>query len=306
MNSHAWALFQFRLIAEGVFLPTLLPLTIGEGPRMEFLTPNWSEEEWGNHQFGDPHHWWSTERRTWAWWQFSATPIRPRWRPAMPSLHSMPTLIFWQPSVAVVMARYSNTPYISWRTSHSLFLDVGTLSGGASSAQFPLDRLCLYWLIPFLQDRGAATSWRGERKAGNVPPYLPEILWESSEEEHYLSDPISLSVPNVGPSSTFRRGHQEEGMQMEGGSGYHPALKLLQDINQARAQLEYELIQETQEFAERYEHKWAKHVRRHARRGHRWLIRPMPPSRRYFPRWVWQWLSSYCPSASLWQCLSAT
>ena len=87
------------------------------------------------------------------------------------------------------------------------------------------------------------------REAGNVP-HLPEILWESSEEEHCLSDPISLSVPMSAPPP-----HLEEGTQTEGGSGYHPALKLLQDANEARAKLEYELIQETQELGERYEHK---------------------------------------------------
>ena len=43
----------------------------------------------------------------------------------------------------VVVSRYSYTPYIPQWTSCSLYLDVGTLSGGTSSAQFPLDRLCL-------------------------------------------------------------------------------------------------------------------------------------------------------------------
>ena len=34
--------------------------------------------------------------------------------------------------------------------------------------------------------------------------------------------------------------------------GFHPALKLLQDTNQATAQLECELVQETQELDGRY------------------------------------------------------
>ena len=50
------------------------------------------------------------------------------------------------------------------------------------------------------------------------------------------------------------------------GSSYHPSLKLLQDNNQARAQLEYELIQEAQELAKRYKHKPAKQAQRHTRR----------------------------------------
>ena len=88
-----------------------------------------------------------------------------------------------------------------------------------------------------------------------------------------LSDPISLSVPMSAPPPHLGEGTQtEEGLdhhpastQTEGGSGYHTFLKLLGDANQARAQLEYELIQETQELAERYEHKQAKWAKRHAR-----------------------------------------
>ena len=48
------------------------------------------------------------------------------------------------------------------------------------------------------------------------------------------------------------------------GLGYHPSLKLLWEANQARALLECELIQETQELADRCEHKQAKQARRHA------------------------------------------
>ena len=113
---------------------------------------------------------------------------------------------------------------------------------------------------------------RGKR-GWKQTPHLPGILWESSEEEHHLSDLISLSVPMSVPPQCLEEGTQmEEGpgyhpasTQMDGGAGYHPALKLLQSTNQARVQLEYELIQETQELAERYKHKWAKQARRHAR-----------------------------------------
>ena len=49
------------------------------------------------------------------------------------------------------------------------------------------------------------------------------------------------------------------------GSGYHPSLKLLQDTNQSRAQLEYELIQESQGLAERYKCKCTKQAQRHTR-----------------------------------------
>ena len=36
----------------------------------------------------------------------------------------------------VVVRNYSNTPYIPRGTSHSLYLDMGTLSGGMFSTQF--------------------------------------------------------------------------------------------------------------------------------------------------------------------------
>ena len=89
--------------------------------------------------------------------------------------------------------------------------------------------------------------------------HLPEILCENSVEEHHLSSPISLTVPMPAPPPHLEESTQtEEGsgchpasIQTEGGSGYHPSLKLLQDSNKARAQLEYELIQETEELTER-------------------------------------------------------
>ena len=166
---------------------------------------------------------------------------------ALSTLHQCDSL---GPSV-VVMRRYSNTPYIPWGTSHSLYLDVVTLSGGTFSAQFPQDRLHLHW--------GVAPMSGGGREAGNIPPSSRDSVG-GFKREHHLSGLISLLVP-----MSALPPHLEEGSQTEGGSGYHPALKLLQDPNQARGQLEYELVQETQELTERYEHKQAKQARRHAR-----------------------------------------
>ena len=51
-----------------------------------------------------------------------------------------------EPSM-VVVNRYSNTPYIPWGTTHSLYLDVGTFPGGVTSTQLPLDRPSLCWLL---------------------------------------------------------------------------------------------------------------------------------------------------------------
>ena len=53
-----------------------------------------------------------------------------------------------KPSV-VVVRRYTNTSYIPQGTSWLLYLDVSTLAGCASSAQFPLDHLHLQRLLPY-------------------------------------------------------------------------------------------------------------------------------------------------------------
>ena len=51
-----------------------------------------------------------------------------------------------------------------------------------------------------------------------VYPHFPEFLWGSSEEEHHISDLISLLVLLLAPPP-----HLEEGTQTEGESDYHPA-----------------------------------------------------------------------------------
>ena len=65
-----------------------------------------------------------------------------------------------------------------------------------------------------------------------VYPILQEALWESSEEDHHLSDPILLSVT----SSPFFL-HQEESSQTEEGPSLRPALVQLQSVTWARSQL---------------------------------------------------------------------
>ena len=133
-------------------------------------------------------------------------------------------------SVAVVR-RYTNTPYIPLGTSHFLYIDMSTLSGGASSAQFPLAWLCLHRLLPFSEAEVVLPHDEGEVGL-KVYPHSQEVLWKSSEEEHCLSDPVLLSIP----LSTLLP-HQEQGTQMEEQLGYHPALQQLQDFKQARIQL---------------------------------------------------------------------
>ena len=151
---------------------------------------------------------------------------------------------------------------------------MGTFSQGVSSTQFPFDRLHLCQLLLFSESEMLLPCEVGGEGLKTYP-HLPEFLWGTLEEEHHLSNPISLSIPLPAPASLLEECTQTEGgldhhpacTQKEGelgchpasaqteGFGYHPFLKLLQDANQARAQLECELFQETQELAERFEHK---------------------------------------------------
>ena len=104
-------------------------------------------------------------------------------------------------------------------------LYLSTFSGGAALAQFALDQLCLYRLLP-LSDTEVVLPPEEEEMGLKVFHYFWEALWQSSEEEHHLSDLILLLVPSLAPHPC-----QEEGIQKEGGLGLHPALKLLQDFN---------------------------------------------------------------------------
>ena len=91
----------------------------------------------------------------------------------------------------VLVRRYSYTSYFPRGMSHLLYLDVDTLSGGATSTQFPLDRLHLHWLLPFSRSEVLLPHEVGEEGL-EAYPLLPEFLWEGLDKEHCLSNPISL------------------------------------------------------------------------------------------------------------------
>ena len=108
----------------------------------------------------------------------------------------------------VVVRRYTNTSYIPHGSSHFLYLDVSTLSRVASSVQFPLGQLCLCRLLPY-SDIEEVLSWEEGKVGLKVFPYFQKVLWQSLEEEHCLSNLISLSVPlSASPS---RKEHPDEG-----------------------------------------------------------------------------------------------
>ena len=172
------------------------------------------------------------------------------------ALHQCDSL---KPSM-VVVSMYTNTLYIPWGTFHFLYLDVSTLYGGAFSAQFPLDCLHLHRLLPSSEAKVVLPQEEGEVGL-KVFPHSWEVLWQSSGEKYHLSDLVLLSV-----CSSVLLSHQEEGTQMEKESDCHPAFQWLQDVNEARVQLECKLVQEAQEVAQRYDNSQIRLARKHERK----------------------------------------
>ena len=83
----------------------------------------------------------------------------------------------------VVGRRFTNSLYLHGGSFGFLYLDMTTLSRGASSTQFLLNWLHLCRLLPAMGGGG------GMFKGVSLLP------GQSSEEEHCLSDPILLLVP---------------------------------------------------------------------------------------------------------------
>ena len=106
----------------------------------------------------------------------------------------------------VVVRRYANTPYNPWGTSWLLYLDVSTLSGGASSIQFPLDHLCLWRLLPYYKTEVLLPHEEGEI---GIKVYLytsrgsMEKLWMKSTASLTHCQLLILFI--CSPSSSRRR-----------------------------------------------------------------------------------------------------
>ena len=119
---------------------------------------------------------------------------------------ALSTLVHWDSSELniVVVKIFTNSPYL-WQGSFGFpYLDITTLSVGMPTAQFPLAWLCICKLLPY------SSTWvilqcKKEGEGLKVYPFLQEALWESSEEDHYLSDPMLLSVPPLLLPSLLRR-----------------------------------------------------------------------------------------------------
>ena len=108
------------------------------------------------------------------------------------------TLNLWDfPELSIVVVKiFANSPYLQWGSFSLPYLDVTTLSEGVSSGQFPLDQLCLCGLLPFSTTEVILPHEKDDEL--KVYPFFKEVLWESSEKNHHMSDPVLLLVP---PSS---------------------------------------------------------------------------------------------------------
>ena len=98
------------------------------------------------------------------------------------------------PELSVVVVKiFANSPYLPWGSSSFLFWDRTTLSSDTLTPQFPLDQLCLWWLLHF------SPTWvfqphEAEDKELKVYLILQEVLWETTKEDYHLSDPILILV----------------------------------------------------------------------------------------------------------------
>ena len=71
--------------------------------------------------------------------------------------------------------RYTNTPFIPQGTSRLLYLNVSDLPHGTSSAQFPLNSLCLQKLLPYSKTEALLQCTEGET-GYRTYPFSQEIL----------------------------------------------------------------------------------------------------------------------------------
>ena len=254
----------------GIFHPHCFSWKVGQGQGgVPYF--NWLEDKWRNHQHGDPHHWWGQWEGLRSGDSFSVTLIRTRWRPVMPFLFYTNTThqsLVWLWSEDIL-----TLPTSLWGQSiHSIWmwsLSLGKLpwcishwTGCICTGYFLLTGPMYYY-----------HTMQG-KKVWRTYPHVPVFLWDGLEEEHHLSDPISMSVTLPTPPPQLEEGTQTKGgldshpasIQTEGGQATINLSKLLQDNTQAWAQQEYELTQEAQELAKRYECKWAKQFQGHSRR----------------------------------------
>ena len=196
-----------------------------------------------------------------------------------------------EPSIVVVKI-FTNSPYFPWGSFSFPYLDVTTLLAGMLTTQFPLAWLHLCRILSIHPLRWSC-NMGGMTRSCKVYPFLWKALWESSEEDHCLSEPVLLLVPHY-----FFSPHWEESSQTEEELGLSSALTWLHSITQAKAQLEWELAHEWES--------WPGNMRTNGlgwpwnmRTGESgWPKRWMQPSKKPSLKQSWLTQSGYFPNVS--------
>ena len=194
-------------------------------------------------------------------------------------------------SSVVVVRRYTITHYIPGESSHLPYPDKITLSGDASSSQFPLHWLCLCKLLPFSDTEVALPSEEGEMGLGVFPhfqrPYgkaqkriTPPLTWSTHQIYCW-----SLCQPLIPVKKRAPR-QREDWAFTQPSSFYKMSSKpeLSWTVTWARKHRSW------------FEDMTIDRLNRPGgMRGskHRWLSRHMPPFKRYFSQ-ASLTLSSYC------------
>ena len=159
------------------------------------------ENKWWNHPYGSFGNWWGGSGKP-GHGDYLLPPWPGKGGVTGSALHLTPARLSW--TNVVVMKIFGNSPYLPWGPSSFLYLDITALSLGAFTTQFPLYCLYFWQLLPYSLTQ-VVLPHEEEDEELKVYPFLQEALWESSEEEHHLSDPVLLLVP----PSPFSL-HQEE------------------------------------------------------------------------------------------------
>ena len=96
----------------------------------------------------------------------------------------------------VVMKIFNNSPYFLQGSFSLPFLDMCTLSEGASTIQFLLSWLCLCWLLLFSPNQVILSKKEAHANELKITPITMEALWESSIEKHHLSSLVPFICPS--------------------------------------------------------------------------------------------------------------
>ena len=119
-----------------------------------------------------------------------------------------------------------------------------SLSRSTSSTQFPMDCLHICRLLPYSDTKVVLLLGGGIGVVGKCFHTSGRFCGKAQKRST-----VSLTQFCCQSLCWPSNPHQEEGNKAGKGLGFYPTFKHLQDINQARVQLECELAQETQGLA---------------------------------------------------------